>query len=334
MSGNQPADTSRPNEATVSLRVLGGLAVAFLLGIAAYGLGQNVAAGASITLTTAELVNFVLAVLLSGASIFLAMTAIELGRFSEHAIVERSDQSIRLQNEVFQKTTDALQRIESSTGVTEKRIEDIISGRVGDLSQKIAKIATEQQEGEQKLGPQEVAELVKRSIYQTLSEQGVFARRGPLEEDARRLEAEARRVAQRAEFDAMTTQLLQALSARGDLAAMKMGRGNPDGQGDDMYDGIYTTKEGRRLGVIDFVNRHSPDFIRRAITGALVDLKSGNVTDLWIVIYDGDESHQKVFADTLSIISPELGARVSLSVCPQDKIEEAARSFAFADRAS
>jgi hypothetical protein len=330
VSGNQPAGTSRPNEATVSLRILGGLAVAFLLGIAAYGLAQNVAAGASITLTTTELVNFVLAVLLSGASIFLAMTAIELGRFSEHAIVERSDQSIRLQNEVFQKTTDALQRIESSTGVTEKRIEDIISGRVGDLSQKIAKIATEHQEGEQKLGSQEVADLVKRSIYQTLIEEGAFTGRSSIEQETRRADAEARRAAQKAEFDAMTTRLLQALSARDDLAAMKMGRGNPDSQGDDMYDGIYMSKDGRRLGVIDFVNRHNPDFIRKAITAALLDLKSGNVTDLWIVIYDGDETRQKVFADTLSIVSPELRARVSLSVCQQDKIEEAARSFTFA----
>jgi len=87
----------------ISLRLLGGLAIAFLLGYAAYGLVQNILAVGTLSFSTPELINFVLSVLLSGASIFLAIAAITLGKFSEQAMIQRSDESIRLQTEVFQK---------------------------------------------------------------------------------------------------------------------------------------------------------------------------------------------------------------------------------------
>jgi hypothetical protein len=322
---DKSSDTKASNGATISLRLLGGFIISFLLGFGAYGLGRNAVAGAPLTFSTPELINFVLAVVLSGASIFLAIAAIGLGKFSEHAIMQRSDESIRLQNEVFQKTTDALQRIESSTGVTEKRIEDIISGRVGDLSQKIAKIATEQQEGEPKLGAQEIAEMVRRSIYGALREEGVFAGR---EEERRHMrEAEDLRAKQKAEYDAMTMRLLRALSSRDDLRALKMGRGQIDATGEALYDGIYSTKDGKKLGVIDFSNRAGPEMIRKAVVTALGDVNAGNITNLWIVVYDGDEVRAKAFADATAIVSPELHAKVTFTLCPHDKIEETAASF-------
>lgn len=113
--------TQLPKSYTISIKLLGGFLMVYVLGLATHLLARNFFSGQSLTFSTPELINFVLSVLLSGASIFLAITAIALGRFSEQAIINRSDESIRLQNEVFQKTTEALQRIESSTGVTEKR---------------------------------------------------------------------------------------------------------------------------------------------------------------------------------------------------------------------
>ncbi len=107
--------TQVPKSYTVSIKLLGGLLIAYLLGLATHLLARNFFSGQPLTFSTPELINFVLSVLLSGASIFLAIAAIALGRFSEQAIIDRSDESIRLQNAVFQKTTDALQRIESST---------------------------------------------------------------------------------------------------------------------------------------------------------------------------------------------------------------------------
>src|SRR5262249_30079304 len=153
-------------------KLLGGFLIAYLLGLVTHLLARNFFSGQPLTFSTPELINFVLSVLLSGASIFLAIAAIALGRFSEQAIIDRSDESIRLQNEVFQKTTDALQRIESSTGVTEKRIEDIISGRVGDLSQRAARIATEAPDAKGK----NMEELIRKSLYEALREEGMLPR--------------------------------------------------------------------------------------------------------------------------------------------------------------
>lgn len=320
-----PVETRGHGGATIPLRLLGGLVIAFLLGCAAHGLARNAITGTPLSFSTPELINFVLSVLLSGASIFLAVAAIALGKFSEQAIMQRSDESIRLQSEVFQKTTDALQRIESSTGVTEKRIEDIISGRVGDLSQKIARIATEQQEVEGRLGAKDIEETVRRSIYQTLREEGIFRGGGGFGEERRRLiEAEEARQKQRREYDGMTGRLLRALSSRDDLKAVKMGRGNVSGSGDEMYDGIYMTQEGRRIGVIDFAPHQTPETVRRGVVGALGDLQAGNVARTWVFIYDGNEALEKAFADGVAIAEPALRARMSMYVCPHEKIEEVA----------
>ncbi len=103
-------DGRKTKEPLISLRLIGGLVIAFLLGFTACGLARNAINSASLSFTTPELINFVLSVLSSGASIFLAIAAIALGKFSEQAIMQRSDESSRLQNEVFQETTDALQR--------------------------------------------------------------------------------------------------------------------------------------------------------------------------------------------------------------------------------
>ncbi len=110
------------------------VAISAFIGAVAVLLFQKLVGGGMTHMDTLGLIGFTLSVLLSGASIVLAVSAIMLGKFSEDAIIRRSDESIRLQNDVFLKTTDALQRIESSTGVTEKRLEDIVSGRVGALS--------------------------------------------------------------------------------------------------------------------------------------------------------------------------------------------------------
>ncbi|MCH7699759.1 MAG: hypothetical protein IH865_12540 [Chloroflexi bacterium] len=120
---------------------LGKLAViAFAIGIGGVGvlLAQNAGGEESLEFSTVGLIGVLFSVAIGGAAIVLAISAIGLGRASEQTMTDRSDESIRLQNEVFKMTTEALQRIESSTGVTEKRIEDIISGNVGDISERVA----------------------------------------------------------------------------------------------------------------------------------------------------------------------------------------------------
>ena len=111
----------KPNY-VISLKLLSGLLVAFLAGYFTSNVIANANAVNVYTFSTPDLINFILSVLLSGASIILAISAISLGKVSEQAMIQRSDESIRLQNEVFLKTTEALQRIESSTGVTENEL--------------------------------------------------------------------------------------------------------------------------------------------------------------------------------------------------------------------
>ena len=245
----------------ISLQLLGGLTIAFLLGFATHALALNFVSADVLKYSTAELVNFVLSVLLSGASIFLAIAAIALGRFSEQSIVQRSDESIRLQNEVFQKTTDALQRIESSTGVTEKRLEDIISGRVGDISQKIARIATEKKDAPS----QDIEEVIRKSLYQALRDDGIalptrvrYASRSVSPEQRDEHEKEI-------EYDRSSSEFLKTLALRDDVKAVKLSRGRIGGHGDEMYDGIFLNKDGAKIGIVDFAPYHSAEMIARAI---------------------------------------------------------------------
>jgi len=158
------ADIAKTSEATISYKQLGFLLISFLSGIVATLLFINASFPTMTSFKTLDLIGFTLSVVLSGASIVLAFAAINLGKNFEIILMNRSDESIRLQNDVYIKTTEALNRIESSTGVTEKRIEDIISGRAGDLSQKIAEST------KQGAGPKEIEEQIKQSFRESLDE--------------------------------------------------------------------------------------------------------------------------------------------------------------------
>ena len=170
MEGND-----KRTEWAVSYKQIGLIIFVFMLGIISALLLSNAQTGTPTTFTTTELIGFVLSVILAGAAIVLAISAITLGKSSEQAVIKRSDESIRLQNEVFTKTTEALQRIESSTGVTEKRIEDIISGRAGEISRELAEITIR----DRKVLPDDARKLeenIRRSIMHSVTEQSVEER--------------------------------------------------------------------------------------------------------------------------------------------------------------
>lgn len=128
----------------VSYRQIGLLVLFFLIGLITALLFDNAQVGTTTTFTTTELVGFVLAVVLSGASIVLAVSAIAFGKNSEQAVVLRCDESIKMQNEVFLKTTEALQKIEALTLKEEKT-------KLGNRE----KVQKEQVEGTEKNGPKE-----------------------------------------------------------------------------------------------------------------------------------------------------------------------------------
>ena len=193
----------------------------------------NAHTGSPSTFTTTELIGFVLSVILSGASIVLAITAIALGKYSELAIMHRSDESIRLQNEVFVKTTDAPQRIESSTGVTEKRIEDIISGRVGDISQQIAEMAIGGGKYRTR-DPRNLEENIRKSLLKTIRED----KGGPADIEARQ-EKRKKREEERKMYQTAHEKALYAIANMKGIAIEKVGHGNVSESGKELFDGIY-----------------------------------------------------------------------------------------------
>ncbi len=99
--------------------------ISFIVGVVCVLILQN-SLSEKISFSTFDLINFLVVIGLSVASATLAMVAIVLGKKSEEIIVSRSDQSIKHQTEIFQETIKALAKIESSSGINEKRIEDVL----------------------------------------------------------------------------------------------------------------------------------------------------------------------------------------------------------------
>lgn len=317
----------KPITRTVSFQMLGALAVAFLLGCAAYALIQNLSTQTPLTFSTPSIIAFVLSVLLAGASIVLAIAAIMLGKFSEQAMIKRSDESIRLQNEVFQKTTDALQRIESSTGVTEKRIEDIISGRVGDLSQRIVEITTEKQGERARVNPKEIENTIRRTLLQGLREENRMTSRTQHEEERKRMEEEEKKKMQEdekrmKEYQDRHMRVLQAFSNLNGLKAMKMSHGTTSMTGDDLFDSIFVRPDGERLSATTFQNTHKPASLREFATNSLLELKKGSMEHIYTILFESNEEQEASFRDSVSVAAPELIARMTMLICPPEKIEE------------
>ncbi|NKB57934.1 MAG: hypothetical protein GKS00_16545 [Alphaproteobacteria bacterium] len=226
---------------SISIKQIGIIILAFIFGLTTALLFENTKTDVQTNFTTTELIGFVLSVIVSGASIVLAISAISLGRSSEQSVIKRSDESIRLQNEVFTKTTEALQRIEASTGVTEKRIEDIISGRVGDISHSIAELASGKRKGAI-LDPKELEKEISQSIMR-----GVRENIDPSEKERRiqkRKEDESR-------YEDFHQAVLLGFSNREGVKAQKMDHGHSLGSGDDLFDGIFTLNE-KKVGISAF----------------------------------------------------------------------------------
>jgi len=125
--GALQATSSGPK--TIPIRLLVTLVITLGTGVVAGLLLQGDLVKENVTLSIPALISFIFTIALGAGSIILAVVTLTLSRQAEDALVRRSDEGIRLQTEVHLRTTEALSGIQASTDVTEKRIEDIISGR-------------------------------------------------------------------------------------------------------------------------------------------------------------------------------------------------------------
>lgn len=210
---------------SVSLAQLTMAVVWLFLGAALAELVRNIAGAEKITFSTTELVGFVLSIVLSAASIVLAIAAIWLGKISELSMVRRSDESIRMQNEVYIKTTEALKRIESSTDVTEKRIEDIIAGRAGDISHKIAELTSE------RTGLSRDPAILEKEIRRIIEGSNTTKP----EDEIKRHE---RVIARQRRYKSFHGAVLAAFANKSDSKAVKLGDGSMEAEGQELFDAV------------------------------------------------------------------------------------------------
>ncbi len=94
----EPKTTENVRKSSISYQQLGIIVLVFLCGIVVDQLVQNVKAGESLQFSTLSLIGFLFSIILGSASTVLAIAAIILGKTSEQVMIQRSDESIRLQN--------------------------------------------------------------------------------------------------------------------------------------------------------------------------------------------------------------------------------------------
>lgn len=140
----------------------------FAAGVVCASLAGNLLAKENITFSTQSLVSLVFTVALGAASIVLALIAVSITRKGEDALIRRSDEGIKLQNDAFVKTTEVLSQIRASTGVTEKRIEDIISGRSGVIAKEVVERSLPKQEA---VLTKETTEKITKGIADSLKQE-------------------------------------------------------------------------------------------------------------------------------------------------------------------
>lgn len=318
--------SSRPahsREWSITYKQLGLIIGAFVLGVIAALLFSNARTAGSTTFSTTQLIGFILTVILSGASIVLAISAIALGKTSEQAVIQRSDESIRLQNEVFIRTTEALQRIEASTGVTEKRLEDIISGRVGDISHQIAEIATEGKRG----GPKSFAEIeeqIRESIMQTLQAEGRITDRQS--ERERMMESRQRRAESEQKYQEQHQQLMNCLCNRDDLKVQKAVHGNISASGKDLFDGLFTGQD-YVLGASTFRDGTNSRSISAFLSSAAVEISKGTVNIVLAILFsEGQQGLIPEVEQYLANLKDEIRNRLlAVAIKPERSEQEIAK---------
>jgi hypothetical protein len=272
------------------------IAISFTVGLVV-GLFMDSANGeATTSLAPMALIGFSISVLLGGASLVLAIVAISLGRASEAALVKRGDESVRLQTELYSRTSDALQKIASSTDVTEKRIEDMISGRVTDISQDLAKALPSSRKSLQSL-ESSIKKSILRSIHsEETSDTREHDRRKAMEQEKQYQDAHQRAVI--------------AFANKEGVTVCKLEHGGLDDEGEDLFDAIYSYRD-ERIAVSTFRTNTRSGPMRNFLLKALAEMKSGLVNRFVLVLFSDGEAEE---------IPTELKGAIDLF--PADMVED------------
>ncbi|MHB8091195.1 MAG: hypothetical protein ACYDH8_06310 [Syntrophales bacterium] len=305
--------TTNKDQSTISYLQLGLLIIAFFIGVIADQIVRNTLGAETIQFSTLSLMGFLFSILIGGASIVLAVAAIQLGKISEQTMVQRSDQSIKLQSDIFVKTTDALQRIESSTGVTEKRIEDIITGRAGDISHNVAELALADRGGmkDRKLLEQEIKDSILRQI------KGEPA----VKQDQAALQLLKER---RERYQQFHSKILSIFANLNKSIAIKLGSGAFVAEGAELYDGIFDIGE-KKVGVCALGQDHEGSVFARDFLNSILTSLTNNVVDGVAFVFDVTKEERETlqikFQKELDFVKDELRNRIIILIGQPDEIQ-------------
>lgn len=314
---------SKTNEEwSITYKQLGIVLISFVLGLIVALLISNSQISTTSNFTTTELIGFVMSVILSGASIVLAIAAITLGKSSEQAVINRSDESMRLQTEVFTKTTNALQAIKASTDVTEKRIEDIISGRAGELSKQIAELATDEADSSN-IDVKELEEKIRKSLTLSFDKKNEPSEAEKEERIKRRNESRSRRL----KYDQHHDSLILGLANKPDVKIEKMGHGNPSAENSsERYDAILN-KNGKRVAISTIVaprREHYPGDNHSDYLHALaIPLEKENIDRLILVLFKDDiDVSIDSMIEAKALMKDDIASRIEISAVAYEDLEE------------
>ncbi len=266
----------------ISIGTLGTIGLSCMIGIIAGVLGIKVLESGQETLSTMQLVSLLFGIVLSVSSAFLAFVAISLGRASERAMVMRSDESIRLQNDVFSRTLEVLGRIESSTGVTERRIEDLHEGVSASTNLLMERLLEDRS-----IEPESREEL-ERNVRESIIGGFQIRDRSLLEADrfqeSEQSDERAKRIERVRQFREYERSLLLGLANMPGMTAIKIGTGHYLKEGDDLADGIFRTN-GRRIGVFAFsaATEHR-DWLAKFFWDLAKEIALGTFSDVLLVL--------------------------------------------------
>jgi len=223
---------------SISYKLLITIMISFIIGMISILIIENYVSSEKIEFSTLGLIGFIFSIIFAGSSIVLAITAINLGRSSEQAMIDRSERSIEIQNEVYIRTTEALKKIEASTGVTEKRIEDIIAGRVGDIATRLvdSNIVTEKDKDR-------LETELKKSISKEVTQEEIQERN---DKAMYRLELDKK-------YDTYKTEVLLNLTNLEKIKCLRMSEGSYIQTGEKLLDGLFDVK-GHKFGICCFID--------------------------------------------------------------------------------
>ena len=305
---------------SITYKQLAIVIITFVLGITTTLLTENYLLAEKIQFDTLGLIGFVFSIIFGGASIVLAITAINLGKISEQLMIERSQKSIELQNEVYIKTTEALKRIESSTGVTEKRIEDIISGRVGDLANRLV---------DDQIVPGRNKEQLEKELRRTLSKE-LTPEEMKREEEKKRQKDEARK-----RYHKFKDDVLLSITNLPNVKALKIGDGTFKAKGTDLIDGLFEINN-LKVGICNFFSDESyieifGTEIDVLLNNLAVELSNKTFDKVYLVFNEESKLTEKYSIEiekVKKLLKDEIADNIVLFAGSPDKISESIEKYA------